>query len=280
MEMILNELSIEPLSSNRYEANDRMIVLAGATKKAMENGFTKIRSKYVEEEIFLSPDYTLSNWLKNKEVSEKNYRDYFFGIIVTPFINDEDENIIQEYIKEKYYFEDTKQSFPKTECVGLASAYLYETISISFSSLPIWKQTKLPIIIEENGISKNEVVFNISSKESFEDNDIISYVENLGDITLEQTTILPNDKSQHLAEHHGIQELQSLCDRLKKSPYVIEMQSAYWGGKDFIRKIHSNGDIEIVLNRTDRRYALLVKTTGKNFRQTKAIAEILDDKYS
>jgi hypothetical protein len=58
------------------------------------------------------------------------------------------------------------------------------------------------------------------------------------------------------------------------------MRSTNWGGNAFIRKVHKEGIIEIVLFKTERQYALLVKTTGRNLRETKAIAEILDGHYS
>jgi hypothetical protein len=281
MEMILNELSIQPLSANKVEANKVMITFAETANKAKENGFNLIRSYSDVHSIELSQNYTLFNWLIDKETYvDENYRNYLIGKIIKPFIKDEDEKVQEEYINANYYFEDRIHSFPKIECIGLAAAYLYKTLSISFSKLPVWQQTKLPIIIEEKGTSKIENVFNVSSKKSFEDSAIVFYVENSGDLTLEKTIILPDAKNQHLADHHGKKELQSLCDRLKNSPYVIEMRSTNWGGNDFIRKIHSDGIIEIVMNRTERKYALWVKTTGKNFRQTKAIAEILDDNYS
>ncbi|MGQ3087852.1 hypothetical protein, partial [Flavobacterium sp.] len=87
------------------------------------------------------------------------------------------------------------------------------------------------------------------------------------------------EKKIHLADHHGKKELQDFCDRIKNSPYVVEMRSTDWGGKNFIRKIHSNGIIEIVLHKTDRQYALQVQTTGSNEQQTTLIAEMLKQRY-
>jgi hypothetical protein len=55
--------------------------------------------------------------------------------------------------------------------------------------------------------------------------------------------------------------------------------SVEWGGKRFIRKTYVNGQIEIVDNNTDMGYALLISTTGRNKRETDAIAEILREKY-
>lgn len=74
--------------------------------------------------------------------------------------------------------------------------------------------------------------------------------------------------------------MNELCDKLELSPYVEEMRSTNWGGTKFIRKTTKEGFIEIVLYKTQRKFALLVKTTGRNKRETDAIAEILNEKYS
>lgn len=96
---------------------------------------------------------------------------------------------------------------------------------------------------------------------------------------LVKSTIQPSNKKIHLADHHGKKELKDFCDRIKKSPYVLEMHSSDWGGRKFIRKVESNGIIELVLHKTEKQYALTIQTTGKDLLETKAIAELLRDKY-
>jgi len=197
-----------------------------------------------------------------------------------PFIKDEDEEVIDKYIEANYLFEDKESGITKTECTGLASAYLYETLSVSLPSMPVWNKIKLPIIIETEEETRIESVFNVSSKKSFENEEIAEYVENLGNVELVETDIAPDDKKIHLADHHGKDKLKELANQLKNSPYVVEMRSTNWKGKKFIRKIRKDGTIDIVLYKTDKGYALWVQTTGRNLRETKAIAQILDDRYS
>ncbi|HNI98215.1 MAG TPA: hypothetical protein PL169_19250 [Leptospiraceae bacterium] len=279
MELLLNELSAEPLADNTYKANERMMLFAKAVKKAKEYNFNSIRSHYSANEIKLTTEYTLHNWLTDKKNPEI-YRNYLFGKIVNPFINEEDTTIVDVYTSAKYSFEDISNTFPKTECRGLASAYLYETLSISFASMDLWKQTILSILIEKNGDVEYGTVLNIFSEDSFYNEDIKSYIERIGEIVLETTNIPPDKKKIHLADHHGKAELQAFCNKIKNSPYVIEMRSTNWGGNKFIRKIQKDGVIEVVLIKTDKRYALWIQTTGKNYRQTEQISEILDDDYS
>lgn len=90
----------------------------------------------------------------------------------------------------------------------------------------------------------------------------------------------PDEKDIHLADHHGKNELKALCDRLKQNEYVKAMRSTGWGGNTFIRKIHKNGVVEITLFKSTRKYALQVQTTGRNYRETEAIANRLRERYS
>lgn len=123
-------------------------------------------------------------------------------------------------------------------------------------------------------ISENKVVRNNDEYKKW----CFSFLTN-NDFFLTKTPIAPAKKKVHLSDHHGKKELNELCDRIKNSPYVEEMQSTNWGGKKFIRNVDANGFIEIVLHKTDRQYALNVKTTGKDKLETEAIAEILRAKY-
>ena len=67
MELLLNELSAEPLADNTYKANERMMLFAKAVKKAKEYNFNSIRSHYSANEIKLTTEYTLHNWLTDKK---------------------------------------------------------------------------------------------------------------------------------------------------------------------------------------------------------------------
>jgi hypothetical protein len=279
MELLFNELSIIPHSTDKFKANDKMKQFSETVATARQKGFRNIRSHYASNEITLAENYSLHDWLINKEVSEI-YRNNLYGMIVLPFINEEDEVIEAQYVEAEYYFEDSENEIGKTACLGLTSAYLYETLSISFSSSPIWGNSKLYIIVEKAGQKATETVFNVSSQSSFNVPEIAEFIENLGTVTLIKTALEPNNKNIHLADHHGKAELKALSDQLKHSPYIVAMRSTDWGGKNFIRKVHKEGIIEIVLFKTQKQYALWVQTTGRNLRETKAIAELLDDKYA
>lgn len=280
MELFFNELSTTPLSANKYDAKAKMQKFAQAIGKARQMGFRNVRSYLASNQIELAEDYSLHSWMFDREMPEIE-RNLLLGMITQPFIKDEDNEIVDQYLEKRYLFVSEEYGIEKTECTGLATAHLYDMPGVSLSTQPIWDNIKLPIVIEsEDGSSTTEDVYNVSSKESFEDDTMLQYVENLGTLSLKETDIPPNEKNVHLAQHHGQAELAELWDKLKNSPYVIEARSTDWGGKRFIRKTYANGVIEIVLHKTQRQYAMWVRTTGNNLRETIAIAEVLEKKYS
>jgi hypothetical protein len=277
MEAMFNELSIMP-AADKYTAQSKLVLFAETVNRARKEGFKHIRSHYDTNQIELAKGYTLFDWLNDRSV-RRDYRDYMYGMIVLPFIKEDDEEIEKQYVEASYYFEDKSAGISKTKCLGLASAYLCETLSIRLTISPVWEQYKLPVIIEKEAQTLLENVYNISSTVSFVP-EIIDFIARAKAPALIETAIAPDKKSIHLSHHHGIKELRTLCNQLKNCPYVEEMQSTNWGGNKFIREVYKTGIVEIVLFRTEKRYALSVKTTGRNLRETKAIAEILAERYS
>ena len=278
MELIYNELSVHELSADRFAANIKMQLFSETIAEAIQRGFLRVRSHHDSHQIQLSDDYTLYDWLNNREVNEV-LRNNMYGMLILPFIKDEDEDVMAHYVEADYYFEDAANGIARTNCAGLTAAHLYETLSVSVQSNPAWTKNILNISVDTNGACTTKKVNNVFSRACFALPAISNIVENLGEIDLQETSIAINDKQFHLTSHHGQQELNALWKKLKNSPYVEEGLSVEWGGKRFIRKTYINGQIEIVDNNTDMGYALLISTTGRNKRETGAIAEILREKY-
>lgn len=276
---MFNELSVNALSPDRFAANTKMRLFSETIAEGRQKGFLRVRSNDYTNQIQLTDDYTLYDWLHNKEVPEI-LKNNMYGMLVLPFIRDEDEEVAKNYVEADYFFEDTANGIPKTSCAGLAAAHLYETLSVSLQSNPAWTKNLLDITLEANGNNTPEQVNNVFSRACFALPAISNIVENLGELDLQETPIAVDDKEIHLTSHHGQQELKALWGKLKNSPYVEKGLSIEWGGKRFIRKTYADGKIEIVDNNTDEGYALLITTTGRNKRETDAIAEILEERYS
>lgn len=278
MELIFNELSAPANCVSKYDANDKMIKFAEAVNTASKHGFRNIRSHLYSHEIMLSSDYSVHNWIFDKDAS-KDHKDFLLGKFVYPFIKEGDTEIEKHYVDANYYFESPEDKINRVECVGFASAYLYETLSISLPSLSIWDKPKHSLIIEIGGHESTAEVFNIVSKESLGNHEISSFVDSIRDVVLIETSILPEDKERHIyGYHHGNKERRELWDKIKNDPYVIAMRSTGgYGTGRFIRSVKKDGIIEVVI---DGRYSVCVQTTGTNRRETKAIADILDERYS
>ncbi len=104
MELMFNELSVEPLSNNKYEGIEKAKQFASTFSVARKKGFKRIRSVFHYSEINLSQDYSLQNFLFEKSVELKNYKDILFGNINQPFINEDDEVIVDAYIQSNLHF--------------------------------------------------------------------------------------------------------------------------------------------------------------------------------
>jgi hypothetical protein len=279
MELLLNELSMIPFAGSRHQAITRMKYFAYAVKKAKEKGFTVVRSHCSVSEIIIAEEYSLHGWFNDKVVS-KELKDYLYGIITPPFISEDDGEIEDNYLAARYYFEDTENNIERQECLGLAAAYLYQLPAISFQSSDAWTKIKLPVIIVDHEQETQESVFNIFEESSLEKKEIQALIEEKSTLELVETEILPADKNGHFSPHHGVDELKAMWERLKKTPFVVSAQSADWGGNNFIRRCSADGIVEIVLYTTQHRFAMRVQTTGRNMKETKAIAKILEEKYS
>ena len=278
MELAFNEISRSPLLDDKYKANERMLILSKTVAEARKKGFRNIRTHFSTDEIKLTNDYSIHNWLFDKEFPSDN-RAVFYDMFVQPFIREGDDEIEEMFIEANYYFEDSENNIPKQECLGLTSAYLSETLAISFQSSPAWLKNTLKIIIEKGEESFQDVVKNVYSRECFNQNLIIDFVDNIGTLNLVETPIIPNDKKIHLTSHHGKKELNELWNLLKSSPFVIEGISIEWGGNSFYKNPKRDGKLDIVHLKSDRRYALQIQTTGRNLRETVEIAKRLEEQF-
>ena len=278
MELAFNEISQTQLSGDKFNANGRMVQFSEAVAEARRKGFANIRSHYSISEIKLTNEYTFKDWMFDKNFPAV-HRELFYDMFIQPFIKEDNIEIEKKYIEANYFFEDTENQIPKQECLGLTSAYLSETLAISFQSSAAWFKNALTIIIEKDDEVSEDEVNHVYSKECFGNNSIADFIESITTLNLVETNINPNDKRFHLTAHHGQQELSELWSRIKNSPFVIEGMSIEWGGNSFYKKPQRDGKVDIVHLKSNRRYAIQVQTTGRNLRETIEIAKRLEEQY-
>lgn len=279
MDLIFNELSLQPLTENEYSLKERFMGLLKLYKYSKENlNFKHIVFPENISELNVTKEKTFYEWVKS--ISHQGDKDKILSIIKKPFSKDVLGEIVDEL--NGYYYENEELQIVESYCYGLATAHLKEKLCSSLSTHPIWHETILQFKKVINDDLETTVVstFNVTNQEDFNKSEIKKFIEKFMELNLHETSLKPEEKKYHLAPHHGKEELTALCKQLINSPYVVEMKSTHYGGKDFIRKVEENGVIEIVLTKSEAGYALWVQTTGTNRIQTQAIADILEKRYS
>ena len=281
MELIFNELSLQPAIDSTREANSLVGKLMEMFSKAEKLGFRKIRFHSALEERELLEGYTFLDWLNTTK--NKTLKNWLLGVRVSPFIKTGDERAENEYLSRRYFFEN--EFIERTEPQGLAAAIIYHTPSVSLPTHEYWKKTTLPVfVVDENveGVLILKDVHNVCEAASFENEAILDFVGTITTPVLIITELKPDDKKVHLRDDHGKDKLEQFSKRLLQSEYVISViNSLPFNSKatNFIRKTHADGRIELVLYWEDAGYGMAIQTTGRNIHETNAIAEYLKNEF-
>ena len=200
-----------------------------------------------------------------------NVRDlsnFLYAFFASPYETEEVIAVQEELLNNPW-------SFNEAECFGFAIAYLLDSICFSIDCRN-WD-------VPSYSILKNDKAVNVRS---FSDVHTLSFHEpwllSLKSVELVPCLALPQDKSISLRDDHGKDVLMDFSKRLVNCEYVIEvLQSNPFKphARRFIDGINRDGVIDIVLPWTDQGYGMAIKTTGRDLRETKAIADIILNKY-
>jgi len=273
MELIFNELSVQPFAGDFTDCFERMKQFIKTYKDAELHGFKRVRFQQSFDNIMLQNNYTMCDFMNDSR--SRTFANILLGIYRYPFIDDNSDEE-ERYIQNNFFIFKNGKKIPVH---GLAAVYLYQTIGIGFCSESFWNNIKFVLQIEgeENRI---ENVLSVSCPEHFKEQVFLDWKEQNTDIQLIKCDM--PDKKISVRDDHGKDVLLQFAKRLVKSPYVIEIVNSLpynSNANNFIRKIKYNGLIEIVLTNTDRGLGLVVKTTGRNLTETKAIAKILQKEF-
>ncbi len=279
MELYFNELSAQYKTPDRHQARERMKTLLLLCKNATQEGFMAIRTHRSFDVCELCHDYKVCDWYSDGSIS-KTLRDFYLSFRKFPFETG-NTDAEETFIKADYTLHEPEEALHHGQSTGgLAWAYIMNTLAVSFQSHPVWKKPHIQLMEALDGASSVRTV-NHSSQE-----DHIAlhapWIESLKKPVLISSDIEPFRKTISLRDDHGKDTLKSLAQKIVQSPYVtgvINSLPFHSKAKNFIYKVHSDGRIEIVLVWTDQGYGMVVQTTGRSMAETKAIAELLKDKY-
>ena len=241
MELFFNELS---LTGKESIDNVSILELIKVYRSLHQYNITTCRIDSVD-------NLKLFQLLQNMPDS-LNIRNFYFSFFRPPYESMAVEQIQDEYFSYEWLLDDIP-------CVGLALAYILDSAGLSIYEKAV-----------RNICTEGHVDIHISQLQLNEEPELI------------ETDLQVEDKRISLRHDHGMDVLTEFSKRLIRCPYVIEVVNSLPfnpSERKFIRKIRDDGLIEIVLPWTDQKYGVVVKTTGRNIRETKRIGEIIKERY-
>ena len=281
MDLIFNELSLYDKAANKFDALNLMKNLLFTCKEANNYDFKFLRVNNSFTQLLLFENYTINNWLNDQSV-RKDYKALLLGLRRYPFINEDDENIEDSFIKKYYYLNlPERKELHMKESEGLAVAFLYDTLSISFATNKIWEKISIELLEKTDKEEKSVSVRHISFPDHIKLH--IDWIELTYPKELIKIDIHPEMKMIHLRDDHGRDILKKFAKKLIYSPYIVKIINSLPfnpGERDFIKRTDPDWKIEIVLIKTNEGFGLIVQTTGRNLQETTKIANIIEQKYS
>ncbi len=161
-DLVFNELTEFPLAADFNEAYQRVVQFL-QTYKARPSIFDKrIRLENHIGELQLTDAVSLQDFCKNPK--GRTVGALLLGLGRHPFI---DPNTPEEdqYLEKNYTLNHHED---KKEAIGLASAYLSDTICIGFESENFWQRIEHELEISDNGLGSNfEKVLSVSNPNHF-----------------------------------------------------------------------------------------------------------------
>jgi hypothetical protein len=194
---------------------------------------------------------------------------------------------LEDKIKElyRYYYTNKNAGIEEVDCIGLPTAYLKEKVAISLSTNECWGSSIIIFkeLINADLESKNVTVNNISHETHLNEVGIKDELIYSGKLDLKNSSKTPDEKDINLSgDHHGNKVLWDFAQKLLKNVYVegvINNIVFSPNAINFIKNIYPNGKIELILHWEDAGYGMVIQTTGRNYRETEAIAKILKKEF-
>ena len=283
MELIFNEMSFKPYIGNEVLFKNKFIEMLNAYGQLKEiYGITNLLFPRATFSYNVSAESTFSQWvfsLKNR--SEK---DTILSLIRTPFSEDILESE-EQYQTNKYYYENAEVPVEQEYCTGLGICHAKEKIAISLHSHNCWAPHIISFkeIVDDDFNTRDVEVSNVCESGKELNEDLSKTLLYYGRLALVETDAAPESKKIKLSgDHHGNDKLETFAKKLLCSKYVLEVvNNIDFSPKsvNLIKAIHSDGTIDIVLYWEDAGYGMKIQTTGRNYRETEAIAKILKNDF-
>lgn len=282
MELVFNELSFLPHVNNELTLKNQffdMLKLFEVTKKKF--GFKHIVFPSNIGDTYVTSGKTFFQWVY--EIPHTGDKNKILSFVKKPFGNDVLEGKIMEL--NRYYYNNDQAGLKEQYCIGLAISYLKDEVSISLLSNPCWSFPKIIFkeIIDHELNTKDVSASNITIEEHITHEEVQNKLMYAGSLELQLCPLSPAEKVIKLSgDHHGNEKLEAFAKKLFKNQYVQGViNNIDFSPKaiNLIKNIHPDGKIEIVLYWESAGYGMIIQTTGRNYRETEAIAKELKKEF-
>lgn len=282
MELVFNEISFLPFANNEVVLKEQFINMLKLYDKTKEEyGYKHLIFPSTIGETKVTADKTFVQWAYSiPHQGDKN------KILSVPFVRPFSNDVLEERVKEvhKYYYSNEEAGINEEYCIGLPTAYLKEKVAISLATHKCWGTSEIVFkeIINDDLETKDISVNNISDEAHLAEDDIKEELMYSGKLEIQETAIDPDAKAWSLRDDHGKDKLKAFSKKVLKSKHVVSViNSLPFNPTDInlIRQIYPDGKIELVLHWESAGYGIVIQTTGRNYRETEAIAEILKKEF-
>lgn len=276
-QLFFNDLSLLPLAKDFTEAWQRVDCLIKTYKARPIDVFgTRICCDGSVGNLQLAIDLDLQTFCKNP--AGRTLGTLLLGLIKHPYIT---SGSVEEdiYLKSEHFLE---KNGDEIDAYGLTAALLSDSAGIGFASEPFWADYSFYLIKKDASGREVQKVLCVSKPDHFHMPDFFSWHMVRVPISLVCTKLSPSMKKITLRDDHGKDTLDHFARKIVCSPYVVEIVNSMPFNphfKNFLRSAKEDGIIEIVLTHTDQGLGMVVKTTGRNLRETKEIAVILQKQF-
>lgn len=207
----------------------------------------------------------------------------FYSTFHSPYVDSDIDGSPEENRYQKSEFVICKDG-KEIKCHDLGCAVLKKTITVGFPSEPFWQQLKYQISERADTQEYIHDVLCITMNQHISDIHFVDWVNATLFSEPKKVDIEPEKKKISLRDDHGYDILMKFAQKVRRSPYVLEIVNSLpfcSSQKTFIdnNQKFEDGLIEIRLHWSDKGFGMVVKTTGKNKYQTKKIAEILTNDF-
>ena len=274
MEACFNDISSLPIDA--ISASELLGKYASVIKGVYAKGYRKIRYDKELSLIYLYDEVSIRDLCK-RHPHELEYQ-LILSTFTQPGIDEQNEEFVKKFVNTSFELP-TDSNGRIANC--FAYAYASNTICVGFESDPVWKQCMHSLLVTCDETCMQLQWPCISNVNHLSSPSFLNWFEQNTPLVLTESRINPNDKTIHITDDHGKDVLLALSARIKNNKYVEEIYSAPYKPhyNKFIYEINPSGVITIVLTQTPQHVSLTLKTTGRNLRETKAIADIIERQY-